>query len=165
MQRMIFQRGKNGGRIVLGEASLGLIQRYIQTKSDMNEAGGMLLGRLIINSEDVIVDEATEPTKKDKQFRFFFWRSKVDAQVKVNEAWRNSDKTRVYLGEWHTHPEDVPSPSCIDLKNWRRIVRKSTFEYDSLFFLIAGRVEIRIWELHRGERAPVLLQQCNDLLQ
>uniref|UniRef100_UPI003CED28D9 Mov34/MPN/PAD-1 family protein n=1 Tax=Enterobacter cloacae complex sp. 280C5 TaxID=3395861 RepID=UPI003CED28D9 len=30
-----------------------------------------------------------------------------------------SDGFLVYLGEWHTHPEDFPQPSSTDLRSWR----------------------------------------------
>lgn len=34
----------------------------------------------------------------------------------IAEEFNKSNQTRVYIGEWHTHPEDYPSPSIQDLK-------------------------------------------------
>jgi len=162
MSRLIFLR-PNGGNLVLSEMSHSTIQKYLQHEMSAAEAGGVLLGRLILNSNDVIIDDVTIPSKVDKRNRFFFWRSRKTAQEQVNEAWKESYQTRVYLGEWHTHPEDDPSPSCVDKKNWRRIVRNARYEQESLFFIIAGRKTIRIWEQLKIDNEPILLRE-NHLL-
>lgn len=156
VSRLVFQRSKSG-RVLLSESPANTLKKYIQVQMHDSEAGGMLLGRLILESNDLVVDEATEPNKRDRRSRFFFWRSKKDAQKRIDDAWARTNQTRVYLGEWHTHPEDDPTPSCIDLKNWRRIVREARFEQESLLFLIAGRERIRLWELGKGEKAPIQL--------
>ena len=40
-----------------------------------------------------------------------------------------------YLGEWHTHPEDLPKPSDKDLREWRILLRE---QRRPLVFLIVG---------------------------
>lgn len=105
----------------------------------------MLLGRLINETDDLVVDEATAPTGKDRRGRFFFNRARAAAQRYINLVWRKSGSTRVYLGEWHTHPEDVPAPSGHDLGNWRRITKEAKYHQDSLIFAIVGRQKTRVW--------------------
>ena len=34
-----------------------------------------------------------------------------------------------------------------DLRNWNKICKEAIFEQESLLFLIAGRISVRIWEL------------------
>jgi len=160
MRRIIFAK-RDGGQVVLSENALSVLTRYVQTDSTATEAGGVILGRLILNSNDVVVDEATEPSISDRRSRFFFWRSKKTTQGMVNKAWNDTHQTRVYLGEWHSHPEDDPTPSCIDKRNWRKIVRRAKFEQDFLLFLIVGRKEIRLWELRKTESEPTLLVTSN----
>src|SRR5687767_11009440 len=111
---------------------------YRQHAPSSCEAGGVLLGRLIRNSCDAIVDEGTSPTPQDHRGRFFFRRAGPPTQRRITEAWFQSEGVVNYLGEWHTHPEDVPSPSSTDLKNWRKLVRTARFEQDSLIFVIVG---------------------------
>ena len=41
-----------------------------------------------------------------------------------NEKWIESNKFSIALGEWHTHPEAVPTPSNVDKKSWRLNVSK-----------------------------------------
>lgn len=120
----------------------------------------MLLGRLIAGSRDVIVDEVTEPQAQDRSTRFSFFRARNPSQRLIDLAWDRSAGTRIYLGEWHTHPEPDPTPSCKDRRNWRRIVRRGEYAQDSLSFVILGQRETRVWEVCRGSRniliAPAL---------
>ena len=37
--------------------------------------------------------------------------------------WRASQMTMDYLGEWHTHPESNPSPSLLDMSEWKKICK------------------------------------------
>jgi integrative and conjugative element protein (TIGR02256 family) len=131
---------------------------HAQTDRSTPEAGGMLLGRLIAGADDAIVDRVTLPSPDDHASRFHFFRARRPANLVIRKHWEQSSATCNYLGEWHTHPEDRPTPSCVDLRNWRRILTKSTFEQDFLLFIIVGRVELRVWELREGERVPRLLE-------
>lgn len=117
----------------------------------------VLLGRLMSNSRDIIVDAATEPTTLDRAGRFFFQRSRRPTQKAIDEAWRNSDGTRNYLGEWHTHPEANPTPSEHDRAQWQLLCETARFEQNFLLFLILGQRSIGLWELFR-ENQSVL--QC-----
>ena len=134
------------------------MHKHRQTAPTTPEAGGILLGRLIIDSHDIVIDDVTVPSEHDRASRFWFFRSKRTANTIIRKAWSSSNATRIYLGEWHTHPEDTPSPSCIDLRNWRRILRKSCIEQDFLLFAIVGRVDLRLWELTKEDPSPTLLQ-------
>ena len=121
------------------------------------EAGGLVLGRLVESSTDVIVDEISTPVSSDRWSRFNFCRGKKTAQRKVDKAWAESSGTRIYLGEWHTHPEDVPTPSDHDLRDWQRIVQGAQYEQEGLFFVIVGRQQMRVWEYAKGSK-PTMLQ-------
>ncbi|WP_269139197.1 Mov34/MPN/PAD-1 family protein [Burkholderia pseudomultivorans] len=73
------------------------------------------------------------------------------------DLWKAERETMDYLGEWHTHPEAVPTPSSIDTGEWRKICAKKS---DFMMFLILGTRNV-LWvgagrrgEL-RGETADV----------
>lgn len=146
---MKFQRF-GGGTIELGKAVIDALDRYRQLEAGAPEAGGMLLGRLISESNDLVIDEATEPSKRDRKGRYFFFRRRSHAQKRVDEVWYGSASTVNYLGEWHSHPEDDPSPSATDTNNWFAICRKARYEQDCLVFVIVGRKNLRMWELCRS---------------
>jgi len=127
-----------------------------------SEAGGVLLGRLVIGSDDVVIDVASEPLPNDRRSRFRFFRARASTQAIINAAWRMSRGTRVYLGEWHTHPEDWPTPSSTDLRNWARIARLARYEQGFLLFVVVGRSAARVWELRREDPEPVELHEIAD---
>jgi integrative and conjugative element protein (TIGR02256 family) len=57
-----------------------------------------------------------------------------------------------YLGEWHTHPEDSPSPSSIDLGTWQRHLNADN---EQMVLLIVGRKEI--WAAKKDSRTIIPL--------
>lgn len=144
-------RSLDGAVFSLSDPSILALESYRQVGDTTVEAGGLLLGRLIDGSADVVVDEATGPHAHDRRSRFAFFRRRNPAQGLVNRAWAGSSGTRIYLGEWHSHPEDDPTPSDPDYNNWRRILREVKCEHHRLFFLIVGRRRIRVWEGRRSD--------------
>lgn len=118
--------------------------KYRQDKSSSPEAGGILVGRILLENEHYIIDDVSEPMPTDKRSRFRFSRKTEGHQEYFNSIWERENSCCFYLGEWHTHPEYVPTPSSIDRKDWNRLVRLD-FENDVLFFVIVGIKEIRVW--------------------
>lgn len=156
---MVFQK-PNGGRLGVADAALDVMLSYRQQRPTDTEAGGVLIGRFIRDSDDVIVDIATQPMPGDRRRRTSFYRSKRAHQEAINEAWRTSNGTHTYLGEWHTHPEPNPSPSMTDLQDWRKRIQRDTFHGDTLHFLIVGQNEVGAWEMHGGLYLPYFRPQA-----
>lgn len=147
------------GRVKLTREALGRIQEYVQDESWKPEAGGVLLGRHISGTSDIVVDSVTVPSEADRRKRFRFFRARKGHQKQVSEIWASSGGRVVYLGEWHTHPVPVPVPSWIDLLDWRRKMFVDRFGRH-LFFLIVGTCEIRMWEgRRRGFRLRPLREE------
>jgi hypothetical protein len=63
--------------------AIDVFEEQRQLSDDAAESGGILLGRWILESEDVIVDDATRPAAADRRGRFFFWRARQPAQKKT----------------------------------------------------------------------------------
>jgi len=160
MQKMVKFLRKDKSVIKIESAPLAIMSRYKQIERNDSEAGGILLGRMIENSNDVIVDEVTIPCPHDKRSRFSFFRSK-NTQETINSRWRTSQQTQNYLGEWHTHPEAHPSPSSTDIRNWQNIMAKGIFDQDFLFFIIVGQITMSAWELDKGDAIPCQLRQTD----
>ena len=67
----------------------------------------------------------------------------------MDRLWEISNKKKTYLGEWHTHRQDRPVPSNVDLKDWKRIgSRELNCRY--AFFIIVGQEEIKVWTISEG---------------
>jgi integrative and conjugative element protein (TIGR02256 family) len=142
--------------VKVGQATLR-IKAHVQRHDRSTEAGGILLGRLLTEDGGVIVDQVTVPGPQDRKSRFRFFRAERPAQKTVDEAWTRSGGEINYLGEWHTHAEDDPTPSPHDRTDWRRLLATQRYEQDALFFVIAGRRMLRVWELARGQAAALPL--------
>ncbi len=135
-----------GGKLKLNHSVILKIKEYRQNHFLKPEAGGILLGRHIIESKNIIVDSISEPMTEDKQNRFRFFRTAKPHQKVIDKAWHDSHGAYNYLGEWHTHPESLPIPSNIDLNDWKRKLKQDTFYGNYLYFLIVGTQKIFVWE-------------------
>ena len=61
------------------------------------------------------------------------------------KAWNDSEKIYNFLGLWHTHPEDIPTPSPTDLKDINTVLNGITNLNHPILYLIIGRVKTGIW--------------------
>lgn len=145
---LVFQRA-NGGRVKIPTRIQETIFKHKQTKCWHAESGGVIVGRFI-NEADYIFDDVTTPSIYDVRSRFKFFRRSEIHQDFVNNVWSRSGGGVNYLGEWHTHPEMIPTPSFTDEQNWRKIAKRVIFEGDVLFFLIVGIRELGLWEINKN---------------
>ena len=157
---LVFRRQR--GALSFGPDALATLERFRQYRSSDAEAGGVLLGRRILDSDDVVIDIATAPNELDRRSRYSFNRVAEPAQVAVNRAWAESRGTCVYLGDWHSHPEPAPHPSYVDEDDWRKIMRSAKYGQPFLFFVIVGTEEIAVWEYPLGARSPKRLAAYDD---
>jgi len=131
------------------------MQCFRQTEPHMTEAGGVLLGRHLRDGSAIIVDAITTPLPGDIRSRTTFFRHQKRHQAVIDEAWLSSDGTCTYLGEWHTHPEPIPTPSMVDWADWRRRLRIDQYS-EPIFFVIVGTQQVAVWEGRRsGELCPL----------
>lgn len=117
-----------------------IINTYKQKLPDL-ESGGIILGRILPNKH-ILIEELTRPNKKDKRGLYFFHRDRNEAQKIINEKWKDSKGEIIYLGEWHTHNEDIPTPSKRDLTMIKNQLKTSKMEIDFLLLIIIGQKEI-----------------------
>jgi integrative and conjugative element protein (TIGR02256 family) len=150
-----------GGKVEFSTAASLTLLGNRQSGARSAESGGLLLGRLVEGTADVVVDEATEPTTYDRRRRFFFRRARAGAQKLVDMAWKQSSGTRNYLGEWHTHPEQDPHPSSHDVTEWMRVSREAVYEQDALLFVIVGIEMVGVWEIVKATRAVARLDRLD----
>ena len=150
----------NGGDVEFGAHAREVLMQMRQLDDDAPESGGVLLGRLVVSTEDVVVDEVTTPGPYDKGSRYLFRRSRRSAQPRVTAAWHGTDGTRIYLGDWHSHPENEPHSSSIDRRDWSRTLQRATYEQDFLLFAIVGQQSIAIWEGRHVGRRSTVLERC-----
>lgn len=84
------------------------------------EGGGILLGRRRGKHLEVML--ATEPSHKDRRSTFSFVREADGHAEFAKQAWLRGEKQIDYIGEWHTHPQKMPTPSIIDRHEWNKLI-------------------------------------------
>lgn len=136
----------NKGVIKLSAEIVERMQSYRQQKREDLESGGVLLGRFLLDSKDIVVDKITVPMFGDKRARNSFHRGEKMHQRAIDRAWEQSRGTCHYLGEWHTHPDRYAEPSRKDIANWERHLKRDIFSSRFLYFVIVGTRDIGIWE-------------------
>ncbi|AVR01142.1 hypothetical protein OBCHQ24_12545 [Oceanobacillus iheyensis] len=134
------------------------MEKYRQHNRKDTEAGGILVGRILLENDHFIIDKVSQPEPTDKRKRKRFKRKPIGHQDFFDQVWEETDGRCFYLGEWHTHPERVPTPSFIDKKDWRRI-SKEDYGSGGLFFIIVGTKIMRIWFCDRKHKNIVELKR------
>ncbi|MCJ8343956.1 Mov34/MPN/PAD-1 family protein [bacterium] len=111
----------------------------------MGESGGLFLGRHLNESGNIFIDQITSPSDEDKATKTSFWRSSVH-WYKAIDIWKKEKETCAYIGQWHTHPEKTPNPSCVDTNEWMKSLKQDTYHDKYLYFMIIGVDVIRVWQ-------------------
>lgn len=88
------------------------------------ETGGMLIGYRSANGEEVvtgIIDGGARGIREKSRFvPDGRWQ-----QQRLDEIYLRSRRHITYLGDWHSHPHGVLSPSRLDRKTARRVAKEA----------------------------------------
>lgn len=134
---------------------LSVFERHVQVEERL-ESGGVLLGT--VHERGLLVTVATTPTRLDRQLRHLFERLPFGHRAVARRLWRSTAGTTRYIGEWHTHPQDIPSPSVIDLEEWLKLA-SARADKRPLLAVIVGRRGLHV-ELAHGNGRRELLRPC-----
>lgn len=122
-------------------AVLSVFAKHIQRRHQDCEAGGVLVGT--VHEAGLLVAEASEPTGRDVRRQYFFERMPFRHRALARSRWRSSAGTMRYLGEWHTHPQDYPTPSALDRTQWVLLARKRA-DGRPMLAVIVGRRSLHV---------------------
>lgn len=145
-----------GKTLLIKEEVLNVLYKYKQIRRTDLEAGGILIGRVLIENDNYIIDDVTTPMQQDIRTRHRFLRKSKGHQEYYNDLFYKNDGRCFYLGEWHTHPENTPRPSFVDKRNWKRL-NGLGFENGHLFFIILGIQEFKVWSISKQNDKIILL--------
>lgn len=115
-----------------------LIQELIERsrKYYPHEFGGLLIGRYSKDFRTCYIEGNIFPIEY-KSSRYGFERGKKGIMKKLTEYY-NSTPKRIYLGEWHTHPDGSPTPSQTDLLAMQQIANDKKVNIRNPILLILG---------------------------
>lgn len=86
---------------------------YYSDKANPYETGGILIGNYSKDLTTANILQITPPPKNSNHKRNSFYRSSIKLKKILDIAW---EQGYYYLGEWHYHPNSIPIPSNIDIK-------------------------------------------------
>lgn len=118
-------------------------EQYRQISPKSKEACGILIGHQIQGTEVFQLEFVTSPQKQDIRNRSHFVMKDPAHQLFLNKVFRESKGTSIYLGTWHSHPQNIPIQSRIDERDWKHCIARNLDR--NLFFIIVGIQEIRIY--------------------
>jgi integrative and conjugative element protein (TIGR02256 family) len=145
---MIYKFGYS--QVVFTKEVVKTFESYKQINKHQHESGGILLGK--VYKDFILVDSVSEPSSEDKSGRFYFFRNVEKAQRIIEDAWNNSQGERIYLGEWHTHPETNPTPSTDDRKLLNNLFKDTRMEIDFLLMTIIGQNDNYVGVQRKGKK-------------
>ncbi len=126
----------NNKTIFISESVIELFEIFKQNNTKDNESGGVLIGQ--VKADNIYILKASTPNKFDKSSRYSFECDKDAAQIVMDFEFYNSNNKSIYIGEWHTHPENHPTPSRKDIKMIKNQFKKNKLNEPLLILIIQG---------------------------
>ena len=151
----------NKGVLKISSSALKKLNKFRQIDTSKKEAGGVLLGRFILDSNNIIVDKVTSPKSKDRRTRFSFKKLDSYHQHIINQEWKESKGRTNYIGEWHSHPENHPTPSALDVEEWKRKSKEDIYDNSFLIFIIVGIESVSAWMVTKSDQQLMKLEIKN----
>lgn len=128
--------GDSGQVLVITDIVLRRFSRYRQRRWYQREAGGQLFARFV--ETRIIVDAATGPRRTDVRTRTTYVPDRKAERLEIEDRHREGLH---YIGDWHTHPVMLPTPSGRDVTSIVDSVNKSTHNLNAFLLVIVGQVE------------------------
>lgn len=120
-------------QVMLQHSAFAHIKTSVQNQKSNREVGGQLFGT--IRGEHIFICRATGPYSSDVQNRFSFMPSRTRERRDIHRYFKIGLH---FFGDWHSHPQEYPKPSSIDLDNIKECFRQSSHDHSSFLLLIVG---------------------------
>jgi len=145
-------------QLCVSESVIDTWKKHRQVNAGMHESFGVMIGSQESEPVSVVIEDVTTPLPKDRHSRSNFLLIDKGHQKTVDAAFKKSNGILGYLGTWHTHPEKNPSPSAIDINDWRQCIKRNPDR--KLFFFIVGIEKTKIYTFNENkfeELAAIIL--------
>jgi len=134
MSEIIYSYGK--GFVLIESNVIKILNGWRQFRGQP-EAGGILIG--FRRPPHIHIIACTTPYSKDKRSNFGFSRRDPKHARIARKYWKETNGEAYYLGDWHTHPVAIPTPSSVDRNGWKKLNQRCV--ENNLVFIIVGRSE------------------------
>ena len=123
----------SGPVLVITHQALARMLRFQQLHLRDKEAGGQLFARF--NGSEIIIVEATTPKTLDYRARHSFRPNRWLQRREIKNRYLRASH---FVGDWHTHPESLPSPSPEDIAGMLDCFHRSTHDLNAFVLIILG---------------------------
>jgi integrative and conjugative element protein (TIGR02256 family) len=122
-------------RVVLTAA---VVERIISECVDArsNETGGILAGTYSPDKRSAVITHMSGPPRDSRRGRSWLVRGVVGLKEWLLELW--SRKVAYYIGEWHFHPDNDPTPSPDDVAQLQAIALSPQYRCPEPVLVILG---------------------------
>ena len=135
-------RIKNGTIVDITPNIIESIIPFLQKNTTDREACGLLVGYKNKMSGNITINNLSLPGKTDTRNRVFCQiKDRIHRLFLKNQTLSKN----YYIGNWHTHPQDIPFPSRTDFVEWNTVLKKDKTSCHYAFFLIFGNREFKMW--------------------
>jgi integrative and conjugative element protein (TIGR02256 family) len=107
-----------------------------------NEFGGFLIGHYSNNQTQLNITDTILPNKY-KATPYLFERDTGGIEDKLKNYYSQNPQ-KYYVGEWHTHPNNLPIPSSTDIKAINAIINHKDVSIKNPVMLIIGYNKTKI---------------------
>jgi integrative and conjugative element protein (TIGR02256 family) len=128
-----YELRSGGAGITIASSALSLFERFRQRRVWQREAGGQLFAQF--SGPETIIVDATAPGRTDRRWRTAF---EPNPRAQREEIRQRFEAGLHFVGDWHSHPEPVPSPSRLDLESMRNCFQKSKHDLKALVLIVIG---------------------------
>jgi integrative and conjugative element protein (TIGR02256 family) len=104
-----------------------------------NETGGIVIGYYASALDQAVAVLATDAPEDSQSSRSSFSRGIKGLRELLDLHW--TEHGHYYIGEWHFHPAEEPSPSKTDRKNMKRIAGSEHYQCSTPLLLIVGELQ------------------------
>jgi integrative and conjugative element protein (TIGR02256 family) len=128
--------------IIITEAVLDIFRQSRQIRAPDSEKGGIVLGQVSEDNNYILVCRASIPGRTDKSLGKSFHRDRFRAQEIIEYEFYNSRGINTYLGEWHTHPAKVATPSRQDIQMIKDQLDQNEMRVEFILLFIVAHKEL-----------------------
>lgn len=131
--------------IIISNNVKKIFEKNKQVGHNSLEACGILIGNHRVDGKTLFIKHATIPQERDIRKRNSFKLISNRHQSVLNQYFIKSSNEDIYLGTWHSHPENNPIPSNNDILDWNKQFKTNINLFSRMVFVIVGIKNTNYW--------------------
>lgn len=131
---LLFINTETNLKINLPDDQINILHLFCD-ESNPYETGGILIGKYSDDSLTAHISEISNSPNDSVKKKTIFKRGVKGLQKRLDALWKDS---YYYLGEWHYHPNSLPTPSSSDIKQMVSLSQNKKLNCPEPILIIIG---------------------------